>query len=202
MSITTRAELITAIGDYLNNSDLATNASTFIQLAEAMFNRRIFVRDTETTASLTAAATVDLPSGFNGIVSVRPADYAPLAQLGLDDFQARFAEDTAAGVPEYFMLVNGVMHLGPPPDQSYTITMVYRAKLTALSDSVPSNWLLSSHPDLYLYASLLQAELFGWNDARIPMFKQAVDLTIDEIGAADARIRRNDLAGDVPATFF
>ena len=203
MTITTRAELITAICDYLQNDDLSTQAPMFIQLAEAMFNRRLFVMGTQATStSLTAAATVNVPSDFNGIVSIHLADYSPLAQLGPDDFQALFAEDTATGQPEYFMLANGVMHLGPPPNQAYAITLKYRQKLNGLSASVTTNWLLTAHPDLYLYASLLQAELFGWNDSRVPLFKEAVDITLSEIAADDARARRNDLAGVVPVSYF
>lgn len=202
MTITTRTELIAAICDYLEDGALESRAPLFIQLAEAMFKRRLRTLDAQGTSTTTAAAIIALPSDFNGIISVNLSDYGPLAQLGADDFQSRYAEDTATGVPEYYMLANGSFHLGPPPDSAYTVTLHYLRKLTALSASNTSNWLLAAHPDLYLYASLLQAEMFGWNDARLPLLKAATDEALGEIVMSDARNRRAALVGDVPADYF
>lgn len=202
MTITTRAELITQVGLYLSDDTLASQTPVFIQMAESMFNRRLFILGNQGKATITAAATIALPSDFNGIDTLFFSDYAPLEQLGPDDFQTRFAEDTATAVPEVFMIADGNIYIGPPPDSAYSGTMHYWKKLPALTADNPTNWLLTAHPDLYLYATLLQAEMFGWNDARIPLFQNAVEITTAEIVRADARARRTDLVGAVPADYF
>ena len=43
--ITDYASLQAAVADYLNREDLTTQIQTFIQLAEAKFNRELRVRD-------------------------------------------------------------------------------------------------------------------------------------------------------------
>ena len=51
--------------------------------------------------------------------------------------------------------------------------------MPALSDSATTNWLLASHRNAYLYGTLAQAELLGWNDSRMAniatLFANAMD---------------------------
>lgn len=204
MSITTYATLQTAIEDYLDDTTL--DSTLMIQLAEKMFNRRLFTFDQLGLTSLTATAGVaylsSLPSDFAGIQSIYLGDYAPLQELGIDDFQKLYAEDTNTGVPKHYMLANGLIYVGPTPEATLNAYLHYWKKLAPLTDDAPSNWLLAAHPDLYLFASLMQAELFGWNDERLPLLKAAVEGTINEIHAADSRIRANALSGTVSADYF
>lgn len=204
MAITTYATLQTAIEDYLD--DTTVDSALFIQLAEKMFNRRLFTFDQQGLTTLTATASVAylsaLPSDFAGIKSINLGDYAPLHELDVDDYQRLYAEDTSTGTPIHYMLANGLVYVGPIPETAYTAYLHYWKKLAPLTDDAPSNWLLEDHPDLYLFASLLQAELFGWNDERIPLLKAAVEGTLNEIHAADSRIRANSLSGTVSADYF
>jgi hypothetical protein len=57
----------------------------------------------------------------------------------------------------------------------------YFQKVPALSDSAATNWLLAAHPDLYLFGSLVEAEMFGVNDERAPLWKARRDEIFDEI---------------------
>lgn len=63
------------------------------------------------------------------------------------------------------------------------------AALTPLSDSNPSNWLLARRADIYVYATLLQAEAHIVNDARLPLWKSALDEAIADLNAAGGRRR-------------
>jgi len=202
MSITSYSELVDAIVDRMEDSGLSTYAPEFIQMAEAMFNRRLNTLDMEVTATTAAANSIALPSGFKGFRSIKVDDYSPLGQLSPDDFQAKYAEDTSTGVPVDYALYDGAIYLGPLPDSAYTVTMTYLATLTGLSASNTSNWLLASHPDLYLYASLIHAEFRGWNDDRIPLLNNAVEGILAEINAADARKRRAGLVATVETEYF
>lgn len=200
--ITDYASLVDAITDQLDDAGLADSAPLFIQLAEAMFNRRLHTLDCEGTATATAAAQVALPADFKGLRTVWLDDYGPLAQLGPDDFQQLYREDTSTGVPVHYSLFSGTLNLGPLPDAAYTINLTYLRTLTALSDSSTSNWLLEQHPDLYLYASLLHAEFRGWNDDRLPMLNSAVEGLLAEINAHDARKRLGNRVADVAGAYF
>ncbi|MCK8356920.1 hypothetical protein LXA28_18340, partial [Erwinia amylovora] len=52
-----------------------------------------------------------------------------------------------------------------------------------------TNWLLTDHPDLYLYGSLLQAEAYLFNDDRLAVWKTAHDEVMAEIMTAGNAIR-------------
>lgn len=200
-SITSYDTLVSAIEDFMNDTSLDSSIPECIQMAEAMFNRRLNNLDMEGTATIAADGDLPLPSDYKGAMTIRIDDEAPLRQLGADDFQAKWRDET--GRPENFAIFGGAIHLGPDPGtDSYTVTMTYLRTLTALSSSSTSNWLLEAHPDLYLYGSLLHAEFRGWNDERLPMISNAVEQIIAEINRYDARRRRGNLVDDVQANYF
>jgi hypothetical protein len=64
----------------------------------------------------------------------------------------------------------------PPPDGQSTYSTTYSAQIVAetrlplLSDTSTTNWLLTAFPNVYLYGTLAQAEVFGWNDSRAAGF--------------------------------
>jgi hypothetical protein len=73
------------------------------------------------------------------------------------------------------------------PDATYTTELTYYAKLTKLSNSVTTNWLLTSSPDIYLYGALLQAAPYLQDDARIQVWSSLYDRAMSELQTADDR---------------
>ena len=67
------------------------------------------------------------------------------------------------------------------PINDAALELDYFAKVPALSGAVASNWLLAAHPDLYLFGALVEAEMFGANDERAPIWKARRDEIFDEI---------------------
>jgi hypothetical protein len=63
---------------------------------------------------------------------------------------------------------------------------VYYARLTALSADNPTTGLFEWAPDLYLYASLLQAAPYLRDDARVPIWLAAYDTLVQQLIAADS----------------
>lgn len=199
--ITSYSTLLDAIVDRMNDAAQSTYADEFIQMAEAMFNRRLNNLDMEGTATIAADGDLPLPTDYKGSMSIRIDDEKPLKQLGPDDFQAKWRDQT--GAPVNFSIFSGQIHLGPDPgDGSYTVTMTYLRTLTALSSTSTSNWLLEQHPDLYLYASLVEAEVRGWNNEQAAFYSSAVSQMIDEINRYDARRRRGNLLDDVATAYY
>ena len=199
--ITSYSTLVDAIVDRMNDSSLSTQAPEFIQLAEASFNRRLYCLEAEGTATITADASIPLPTDYKGSMSMRIDDEKPLKQLSADDFQTKWSQATAA-VPQNFAIFGGIIHLGPEPDTTYTVTMTYLRSLTGLSETNATNWLLELHPDLYLYGALVEAEMRGWNDERFPLINGRLEGMIAEINMYDARKRRGNLIDTVAAEYF
>lgn len=191
MAITTYSELQDAIANWLDDSTLTTRIPEFIELAEAEFGRILRVPEMESTGTLTSVAgtqTVDLPVGFRDTSAVwLSSSYnTMLNRMPLGVLQNTYA-DQASGRPAAYAIADEKLWFGPIPDSDYTISLIYRVAVPALSDSNTSNWLLDAHPDVYLYASLLQAELYGWNDGRLPLIASKLGDVVGQINSEGVR---------------
>ena len=76
---------------------------------------------------------------------------------------------------------------GPSPDTSYTGYLSYYKAFNALSDSNTSNYILNSHPNIYLYGSLYHAANFlgGIDPQRLQQWQQMYQTALE-------RLERND----------
>ena len=190
MAITSYSELQTAVSNWLARSDLTARIPEFITLTEAKFNRTLEVRQMEqrstTTVNInsTSPEFISLPTDFQSMrrvclssVTGKPTiEYLTPTALYEMRF-GTFADDT--GQPAFFTVIGSDMELLPVPDQNYTIEMVYRKNIPALSDSNTSNWLLQLAPDAYLYGALLEASIFLQSDERVPLWLQAYNGALD-----------------------
>ena len=84
-----------------------------------------------------------------------------------------------ADVPRIFTIEGKTLKILPL--DATPLELDYFQKIPALSDAAPSNWLLAAHPDVYLFGSLVEAEMFGVNDERAPAWKARRDEIFDEI---------------------
>jgi hypothetical protein len=192
MSIGTYSDLQTAVANWLARSDLTARIPEFITLAEAKFNRLLDVRQMEQRSTTTIATDstdpqyISLPTDFQSMrrvclssVTGKPTiEYLTPTALYEMRF-GTFADDT--GQPAFFTIIGSEIELLPVPDQDYTIEMVYRKVIPALSDSTTTNWLLTLAPDAYLYGSLMEASLFTQNDERVPVWAQMYKGAIDAL---------------------
>ncbi len=162
MSLASYADLQGAIEDWLARDDFeTTRLKDFIMLAENYFNRRLRVRQMEATDTLTTTSGVDtLPTDYLAWRSLR-CDSSPLIELEFKHptwLRAAFASEDQ-GTPKFFTIEGENVTIRPINDDS-TYTLSYWQKITALSDSAPSNWLLEAHPDVYLWGALVEAFAF------------------------------------------
>ena len=191
MSIATYTDLKAKIAEYLARDDLTATIPDFIKLAEAKFNRELFVRQMETRATTTIDLNssepefISLPDDFQSMRRVRLSSLEgkPLLEfksgVQMDEYRAKTSNVT--GQPRYFTIFGTEMELAPTPDSAVTVEMVYRANVPALSDTQADNWLLLSAPDAYLYGSLLEAAPYMKEDARIQVWGAGLTTTLDSL---------------------
>ena len=161
----TYAELTSAITSWLHRSDLTAQIDTFIDLTEAAITRGLRTLEMETTTTVSAAASIALPTGFLEMRSIKldvnpehPLDYVP-------PYTRAALSDGASGVPAYYTIYNNLIYLLPTPDSSYNVTISYYKSITPLDSTNTSNFLSTGHPDLYLNGCLEQAYLYVQNPA-------------------------------------
>jgi hypothetical protein len=189
MSFTSYSDLQTTIAGYLARSDLTTQIPDFIRLAETRLRRDLRIRQmlkSVTTSTVAADSTVELPSDFlevrDLIISGNPPQ--PLNYASPSAF-SRNTRTWESGKPlDYTVLAND-FQLAPIPDAVYTVKMLYFAAPTFLSDSNTSNVFLANTPDVLLYGSLLEAEPYLMNDARINTWGTMFDRALASITRSD-----------------
>jgi len=191
MSVTNYGELKSSISDFLNRSDLTSVIPTFIDFAEAEFNRNLRVRQ------MVARAEAPIDSRFSAV----PADFIEAKDLVIvntdpvqplefitqqEMAQQRNTEYTSAAKPVNFTVVGSQFEFMPTPDAEYSLEMAYYAKITPLTTDAQTNWLLTDYPDLYLYTSLMHSAPYLKDDERITVWAQLATKAREELLARDA----------------
>ena len=191
MALSTYTELKTSIGDWLNRSDLTSVIPDFISLAEAQVERTLRTRQMIVRANASFDAEYGaVPSDFLETKSLKLTStnpQTPLEFLSIDALDNKAAEYNGSGKPRFFGVVGGQFRIVPTPDATYTTELTYYAKLTKLSSSVATNWLLTANPDIYLYGALLQAAPYLQDDARIQTWATLYERALNDSQTADDR---------------
>jgi hypothetical protein len=189
MSFATYSDLQTSIAGYLARTDLTTQIPDFITFAENRLRRELRVRQmlkSVTTATVSGDSTVEVPSDFLEIRDfvaltnpITPLSYSSPSTLSNDPVASQ------VGVPRSYTILANEFLLAPIPDGIYTLRLLYYAAPAYLSSTNTSNVFLNVAPDALLYASLLEAEPYLYNDARINTWGSMYDRAISTLTKSD-----------------
>jgi hypothetical protein len=193
MTITNYGTLKTAIADTLNRDDLTSVIPSFVRLAEAQFNRRIRSHRQIARGSLTIDTQFEtLPADWLETIRIT-MDANPirvLTQISLDDLtRYRTATDNTTNAPVYFAHTGTDIELFPTPSTSFTAQITYYAKIATLSADGDTNWLLTNHPDAYLYGALIHSAPYLKDDTRLAVWSALLGQAISEIEQENAAAR-------------
>jgi hypothetical protein len=188
MALTNYTDLQAAIATWLmGRTDLSVVIPDFITLFEATANRRLRVRQQETATAITPVSGVaTLPTDYlawkrltwSGDVN-RELEYVHPAYL-------KAVYPTApAGLPSLFTIEGSSLLLRPVDDTA--VNLLYWAKIPALSSG--TNWLMTAHPDLYLFGSLVEANAFIVDPEKAALWKLRRDELFDELEKLDGKTR-------------
>lgn len=167
MAISTYTELKAALADWLLRDDLTAVIPTFISLAEADIarNMRHWLQERKVTTTLDEPFEF-LPDDWLATIALRHVDGQEIKQVGVTEMAA-LSQRGATGKPVYFRYEAGRIEVYPKPDTDYEVELVYYGRVPALSDIAATNWLLTNHPDILLYGSLLQSAPYLSDDAKV-----------------------------------
>ena len=191
MALTTYTELKTSLANWLNRSDLTTEiGDDFIKLTEADFNSKLRVRAMITQVNITVdEETASLPTDFlqirdfyilSGQTKV-PLVYTTPASMDTTN------GTSTSGLPTTYTILGDTIRFSPKPDATYTAVMNYYKKFSALSSSVATNYILASHPAIYLYGSLFHAANFlgGINPQQVQTWQQMYATAMERLELND-----------------
>lgn len=205
MALETYDDLKAAVADWLNRTDLSARVPDFIALTEASLNRDVRTREmisTTTVNTVAGADTVALPDAVTEVrnVVVQTSTPVVLESVPSQVIDQRYGV-AVSGVPLAYSVVGSNLRLGPTPDGVYALEVTHYGPIEALSDAAPSNWVLTNHPDLYLYGALVQASPYLGDDARVQTWAALYSRALEMVDAADNRAQwaGSPVAVQVPA---
>lgn len=160
----------------------------FIYLAEREMERVLTVPYREGATTLIAdAQAVALPTDFK---SARRATLLSNPNVPMQQVSAATLDTfNCPGKPTVFTIIGGDMWFGPVPDDTYTVQIIYERKISALTESSPTNWLIERHPDAYFYGALVQAADFIEDTAKIERYRAMFEAVIGQINEEGLRFR-------------
>ena len=204
MALVNYSDLKTSIADWLNRSDLTATIPDFITLAETGFNkeirnRKMIKRATATIDSQYSAVPADWLQTVDFVVEANPVVTLEfITNEKLDKLRETY---TSSGTPKFYTIVGQELEVLPVPD-SATLTgeITYYSKIPNLTDVSPTNWLMNSSPDIYLYGSLLQSAPYLVDDSRIPVWASMYQKLVKDLEIADQKARVGDSTLKMKAT--
>ncbi len=175
-TISTYAELQTAVETWLNRSDLPNEMiRDLIFAGEIRLYDDVKLRAMEAAMSTTLTAgdhDIDYPStaiGFKDAVYIIDNDTRyPVIQTSEEWLKSTFTDTatTNTGRPDYFFVTAaGKLEFEKYADADYLVVGTYYQRLI-LTDSDTTNWVLTNYPMALLYATLLEAQVMIEDDPR------------------------------------
>ncbi len=182
MAIATYDELKTAIADFLNRDDLTAIIPTFISLAEAQIARdlRHWKQEKRVTTSVDERYE-NLPNDWLEIKLVALSTGKMLQTVSASEMSERRSQSDIAAEPRLVRMTADQIELYPTPSTATDISMLYYARIPALSDADPSNWLLTDAPDVLLYGSLVHSAPYLTDDNRASIWGALYQSGVDNL---------------------
>ena len=191
MALTTYTTLKASIANWLNRSDLTSEiADDFIKLTEADFNSKLRVRKMIAQTSFTIdSETESLPTGFlqvRDIYILNGNTKVPLTYTTPSQMDSTVGTSTT-GLPNSFTILGDTFRFSPKPDATYTAFINYYKSFDALSDTTTTNYILTTHPAIYLYGSLFHAANFlgGINPQQVQTWQQMFATAMERLELND-----------------
>lgn len=184
MAISTFDELCAKVASWINRGDLTAIIPDFVMLAEKRLNRESKLRTRQAVAneqiSISEVLT-DLPADFGALININHAGEThtfPLVSATLQYLDTTRAQ-SAPYIPLYYAINGTQIEVAPTPNGTYPMALSYYTTIPALSADAPTNWLLTSAPDIYLRATLVEAWSYLLDDAQAAANEQRVQQLLD-----------------------
>ena len=194
MGLANFGELKTSIAALLNRSDLTSKIPDFVTVLEARVNREVKFRNRRMEASSALAYSgtdeATLPTDYLEARTVvwQSSPRVRLELMSPSVFETTYPTDTP-GTPQHYTIYGSTLQVGPFPNSTVGATLRYYQRLTSLSADSDTNWLLTYHPDVYLYGSALESAPYLGEDNRIQVWLGFFDRAAAELCGEDARAR-------------
>lgn len=185
MTISTYADLQSAIASRLRRSDTSSYVADWIQLAETDIFRRLRTKDMETSFSDTiSSGAVALPTSYIDLkyLYINATPVTRLKRKSASWIYENYPTRSANALPKFVAREGSNFIFGPYPDSNYAVSGVYYKNIGPVSSS--AHTVFTNNPDCYLYGSLVMAVRDLKDDAGIERWTPLYEKSLTDAQAA------------------
>ncbi len=196
MPLATYEELVQEIQEYLARPDLTEQIPTFIKLAEMRAQRESNLRHRWTegyTSGLTMTSGqdyVDLPTDAIEVrwirIDTNPPRRCQVVSPEIFD-RVRWRDD--GGIPQVLLMRGLQIALAPTPTDTHSYDILFYKGITSLTAAAPTNYLLTNHPDVYLYGALFEGKVFDEDNEGASKYDSLFQRALKTLNKVEARAR-------------
>lgn len=192
-TIGTYDDLVAKVADWLDRDDLTSRIPDFISILEARLNRllRTVLQGTSNTLWTVAGEFFALPADFRKLRSAKT--YGPphrrIYEVAPSALPACSQSDAAIA----YSIEGRMLRFSPIPstENPLTLDVNYWKRIAPLGTDQPVNWVLTEHPDIYVWGTLHQAAIYIRDPEAIDACGALLDQAIGEL----RQMSRNDQWG-------
>lgn len=202
MAITTYSELKTTLANWAKRTDLTAMMGDFIALAESRIQRSMLARVQEVETELTmvpGSRYVALPADFDSPRALWLKANLPREELP-QILPEQLPGSNTSGYPEAWAIDGSNIAFDKPASSAWLLDFRY-CKPLALSDSTPTNYILTNYPDVYLFGSLVELHGYVFNGEQSAMYEARFQAALRDASDAENESRKGALLmTDIPGS--
>lgn len=181
--MTTYAKLKTDVAAFLHKSNLTDTIPTFVTLAEARIRTDVRVPAMQSATDVTISAqSVSLPANFlDPIRLYLDVPYQKEISYRPPNVFYTSTEIEQGGNPTIYTIEGQSLKFAPVPADSPTAKLLYWAAWDVLSADADTNWLMTNHYPVYLYATLAEGAAFLEDDQQAQKWGNLYSTTVQAV---------------------
>lgn len=186
-------QLKSAIANWLARNDLENQIEDFIWLAESRINKDLFCPEMYKTKitkisnpspDISTQCTILVPDNLIKLKSISYIDINR-SKVKLLPCNENVINNYSFNFPKYFERRGSYFAIFPNADFSnFDFVIDFYERIPSLSKTNTTNWLLEQSPEIYLYASLLEACPYLGEDSRVNMWLSAYNIGVSALNAS------------------
>lgn len=183
------SDLVSKVAAWMDRDDLEPQIPDFVAICEARLNRllRTVLQEVQ-TLWVVGGETYSLPDDFRKLRSIWIDGSPDRPLFGMSPGSVPRNFTGTAGTTQAYYIEGRTISFAPPPADSTTFRANYWTRIPPLTSASPQNWLLTEHPDVYLWGTILGAAEYIRDQEAIDYSSAKLDTFIAEI----QRESRND----------
>lgn len=193
-TITDFGTLKAHIADTLNRDDLTSVIPQFVEFAMADLNRKLRVRQQMVRAQgnvFSGNDKIRLPANFLAMRNIqvntdpiRGLEYATPERM--DELRQSY-NGGANGEPVYYTVMGDNIFVVPTPDGTYQLEIGYYRDIPVLASDSDTNFVITDHPDLITYGSLMHSAPYLQDDSRLQVWATLYSTALEATMEANKR---------------